>query len=583
MPERKWLWFAGFLCVFAILTGCTAGAGTRDYGFAFDDVTDRAGIDFVHERPVFDSKAANIMPWLSATGAGVFVADYDQDGWMDLYFTNSKQGSFNALYRNNGDGTFTETGKALGVDDVNRTGVSETALWFDYNNDGYPDLFVGQWSGECRLFENNGDGTFRDITAVSGIGRLKGNFIKAIALDYDRDGQLDLYLAAYFREETDMFHMDTTMIMQNDFEMARNGGKNRLLRNGDGVFQDVTDGMGVADTGWTLATGSADINDDGWPDIYNANDFGPDTLYINQAGKRFVSVAQTRGVGEDTYKGMNVDFADVFHDGRLAFYVTNVSKPTYILEGNQLWHADEQGRFVDRAPDMNVQFADFSWGARFFDVDNSGNFSLAVATGFVSASKKRDYWFDLGTLATTPGEVIADTKNWMPFEDKSLSGYEHSYLFWNNGSVFKDVAKDVGITFDSDSRGVAAADLSNRGLTDLVFANQGAAPKLYRHKGAADGRHWITLNLIGTYPSNRDAVGARVTFEVGGVRTVMERDGGNSHGAQSDPRIHFGLGSNDRVDKMTIRWPSGRVQTFTDVPADRIQVVREPDEPLEVW
>ncbi|GIQ71469.1 CRTAC1 family protein [Xylanibacillus composti] len=563
----------------AAAAGCSSGQEQQEYGFSFRDMTDEAGIGFVHEKPVYDAKVDNIMPWLASTGAGVFVADFNQDGWMDLYFTNSGIGSKNALYRNNGDGTFTEVGDAMGVADVNQAGVSQTALWFDYDNDGYPDLFVGTWSEGSRLFRNlQGEG-FADVTDETGIGKVNGNFAKAVALDYNRDGYLDLYLGAYFHEDHNLFDLTTTRIMHDDFERAVNGGRNILLRNVEGVFTDVSDEMGVADRGWTLAAGSADINNDGWPDLYNANDFGPDTLYFNEQGERFVEITQNRGIGEDTFKGMNVDFADVFHDGRLAMYVSNVSKPLYILEGNQLWQANEQGRFVDRGPELNIHLADFSWGARFMDIDNSGEFSLVVSTGFISASKQRDYWFDLGTLATTPGTVVEDAKNWMDFGDKSLSGYEQNYLFWNNGSSFQDVAAATGLTFDYDSRGVAAIDITNNGVLDLAFANQGNTPKLFANTVKPE-RNWIKLNLVGTWPSNRDAVGARVTFEVNGVSTVIERDGGNSYAAQSDPRIHFGLGTALQADAITIQWPSGRVQKLHNVAANQILTVEEPDEPI---
>ncbi|MBO8162757.1 MAG: CRTAC1 family protein [Brevibacillus sp.] len=562
--------------------GCQglSGEGKKEYGFSFREISEEAGITFVHEKAQFDRKVDNIMPWLVSTGAGVAVGDYNGDGWMDLYFVNSRKGSKNALFQNNGDGTFTDVADQLGLADINHDGISETAVWFDFDNSGYPSLFVGAW-GRSKLFKNNGDGTFTDITDQAGVG-YKGYVSKAITLDYNRDGYLDLYLGNYFHERNDLWNLTTTKIMHDDFERARNGGPNVLYRNnGDGTFTDVSKELNVDDTGWTLATGSADINNDGWPDIYNANDFGPDVLYLNQEGKGFTTVVQHAGIGDDTFKGMNVDFADLFHDGNLAFYISNVSKRRYILEGNQLWHQDANGTFVDRAEKLGINIAGFSWGAKFFDADNSGNFSLMVTNGFISASKERDYWFDLGTLATTPGDVIEDARNWPTFGDKSLSGYEQKHLFYNDGSggTFPDIAQDVGITFLEDSRGVAAVDLFNRGVLDLVFANQGGAARVYRNEPKT-GNNWIKLKLEGTTPSNRDAVGTRVIFEVNGIRTIMERDGGNSHGAQSDPRLHFGLGTAEKVDKLTIRWPSGRVEEFHNVPANQVLELKEKAAPI---
>ncbi|MBV6713701.1 CRTAC1 family protein [Paenibacillus chitinolyticus] len=558
------------LAVSALLltaTGCGAGQNRTDFGFSLKETTQASGVKFTHSKPTFDSKVANIMPWMASTGAGVFTADYDGDGFMDLYFVNSAKGSKNALFHNNGDGTFTETAESAGLADVNKDGISEAAVWFDYDNSGYPSLFVGSW-GKSRLFHNNGNGTFTEVTDQAGVG-YKGYVNKAIVLDYNKDGNLDLYLSCYFHEKNDLWNLTTTKIMHNDFERARNGGRNVLYRNnGDGTFTDVTAELGVGDTGWTLASGTWDVNNDGWPDIYNANDFGPDTLYLNEEGKKFTAVVQPRGIGDDTFKGMNVDFADIFHDGKPAMYVSNVSKSQYILEGNQLWH-EKDGQFIDRGKEMGVNLAGFSWGARFMDLDNSGKSSLVVQTGFVSASKKKDYWFDLGTLATTPGNIVEDTKNWPAFVDKSLSGYENKFLFYPQGNKFTDIAEQVGLDFVEDGRGISAVDIRNQGKLDLVFANQGGPARVYENT-VTNQNNWIKLDLIGTAPSSRDAIGARVTFEVNGVETVMEKDGANSFGGQSDPRLHFGLGKADKADKITVRWPSGRVEQFRDVPKNQI-------------
>jgi hypothetical protein len=323
------------MLILVTLAGC-ASKSVQNYGFHYTDNTSKSGIDFLHEKPTFDHKVDNIMPWLASTGAAVAAADYDNDGWIDLYFTNTKRGGKNALYHNNKDGTFTETGEKLGLDHVNKDGVSEAALWFDYDNSGHPSLFVGNW-GKSQLYKNNGDGTFTEVTDASGVGYI-GYVSKAISLDYNRDGYLDLYLSCYFNEKNDFWNLSTTKIMHNDFERARNGGRNVLFRNnGNGTFTDVAKEMGVGDTGWTLASGAVDLNNDGWPDLYNANDFGSDSLFLNQQGKSFEKVVQPRGIGDDTFKSMNVDFADVFHDGRWANYISNISKDQYLLEGNQLW------------------------------------------------------------------------------------------------------------------------------------------------------------------------------------------------------------------------------------------------------
>ncbi|PFM99778.1 hypothetical protein COK38_22360 [Bacillus cereus] len=562
------------ILILLIVTGCSYNkAKQSDYGFQFEEITKKSGIEFTHEKPTFDKTINNLMPWMQSTGAAVATADFDKDGYMDLYFTNSNIGSSNKLFKNNGDGTFTEIGEKSRVANVNTNGVSTSAVWFDFDNDGFPDLFVGGW-GDSKLYRNNGDSTFTDITESAGVG-FKGYVAKTITLDYNKDGLLDLYLGNYFRETDNLWDLDSTKIMFADFERARNGGENILYRNnGDGTFTDVSKELDVNDSGWTLATGSADINHDGWPDIYNANDFGPDVLYLNEEGKGFKKVVQKRGIGDDTFKGMNVDFADIFHDGNLSFFISNISKPKYLLEGNQIWHMNKDGQFIDKAEELGVLQAGWAWGARFLDVNNSGEMSLMVTNGFISASKSEEYWFEMGTLATTPGYVIEDAKNWPKIGEKSMSGYEKKLLFLNDGEKFKDVAQDVGITFDEDGRGISAVDLTNKGSLDLVFANQGGKARVYKNN-IKNENNWIKLDLTGKLPSNRDAVGAKVTFEVNGVKTVIERDGGNSHGGQSDPRIHFGLGKNEKIDKITIDWPSGRKQELTDVKGNQILSIIE--------
>lgn len=566
------------IVVIIFLSGCTFASENdvknSDLGFHFEELSpNKIGIDFKHEKPTFDSKVMNVMPWLTSTGAGVAVADFNRDGYMDIYLINSKEDSLNKLYKNNGDGTFTDVAKEAGLANVNKNGISETAVWFDYDNDGYSDLFIGAW-GESSLYKNNKDGTFTDVTKSAKVD-VWGYISKVIALDYNKDGFLDLYLGAYFDEEDDLWDLKDTKIFHDDFEKAKNGGVNILLKNnGDGTFTNVAKEMGVDDTGWTLATGSVDLNDDGWPDIYNANDFGPDSLYINQEGKGFKKIVHKRGIGDDTFKGMNVDFGDIFHTGRFANYVSNISKEKYLLEGNQLWIAEDGENYKDLAPELGVKQSGWSWGARFFDADNNGDLDIVVTNGFISANKDKDYWFDMGTLATTPGFVVQDAKNWPNFKDKSMSGYEQKSLFLFREKKFIDVAKDVGITFKEDGRGVATVDFDNNGTLDLIFANQGSKARVYQNKQTS-GNNWIKISLEGSEGSNRDAVGTRVTFTNNGVQTVIERDGGNSHGAQSDPRIHLGLKDSAVVQLIEVKWPSGKVEEFKNVKANTIYYLKE--------
>lgn len=565
------------------LAGCgVAGAGPAAGGTAegvrFQEITREAGVQFVHKVATFDAKVQNIMPWLNSVGASAAVADYDGNGCLDFYVTNSGEGSQNALFRSNCDGTFRDVAASVGLADVNQEGVSVSATWADYTNSGCPSLYILRW-GKSDLYQNHCDGTFTRVTDKAGVG-YSGYPVKAAWLDYNRDGCLDLYVGVYFRPDQDLWHLTTTRIMHDDFERAHNGGRNLLYKNNcDGTFVDVAADLGVDDPGWTLATGSIDVNGDGWPDIYNANDFGPDTLYLNDAGKGFRKVVRRGGIGDDTHKGMNVDFGDLKNDGAMAIYVSNISKPRYILEGNTVWLQQPGGEWKNVAADLGVDNCGFSWGAKFLDADNDSRLDIFVMSGFVNASKKKDYWYELGTLATTPGQVVEDAANWPPIGDKSLSGYEPNCLFLARpDGTYKDVAVPAGITSTHAGRGAAVADLFNRGRLDVILANQNAPVQVYRNE-TDNGNHWLTLNLVGRAPSNRDAIGARVRVVAGGTAQVQYRSSDPSHGAQGDPRLHFGLGQSTQADRIEIVWPSGREQVLTNVGADQFLTIQEADTP----
>ena len=310
--------------------------GTERYGFYLTVATAEAGIDFVHEKPTLDPILDPIMPHLTALGASVSVVDYDNDGWQDLYVTRSRQGSSNALYRNQGDGTFAEVAEAAGLANANEpgSGVSMGSVWADYDNDGFEDVFVYKW-GRQRLYRNQGGGVFTDVSAESGLDRWM-NANSAVWTDVNRDGLIDLYVGGYFSEVHDLWEVTTTKIMQESFEYANNGGHNYLFLNqGAGRFEDVTEAYGADCTRWTMSVGAADLNGDGWSDLYLANDYGPEVLFINLEGKRFEQLGGTT-LEETSKSGMNVAFGDLYNDGRTDVYVTNISRRGYLFQGNNL-------------------------------------------------------------------------------------------------------------------------------------------------------------------------------------------------------------------------------------------------------
>ena len=544
-------------------------------GFVLREEAAASGIHFRHQRPTFDARIANIEPHVAALGAAVSVSDFDGDGWPDLYFTNSRFGAPNALYRNKHDGTFEDVAAHVGLAELNRPGegVSMGSVWGDFDNDGREDLFVYRY-GYLALFRNVDGAHFQDVTESAGLRRWV-NSNGAIWLDYDRDGLLDLYVTAYFRDDVNLWSLVTTRIMHNSFEFATNGGKNVLFHNlGGGRFEDVTDRMGVGSTRWTLAAASADFDDDGWPDIYLANDYGPEELFLNDKGRRFVP--SSVGLESESKSGMSVALGDAFNRGKLDVFVTNISERGYLFQNNNLRLnlMREERRFRNVA-DPAVADAGWAWGAQFADLNNDGTNELFVANGFISADHKANYWYAMSKIAGAHSRLFEDARTWPAFGNSSLSGYERSRVYLNRGLAgWVDVANTVGVTDEYDGRAVAIADLSNRGALDVIVANQNQPALLYRdHPDSSN--HWITFKLVGTR-SNRSAIGAEVVVESSGTRQRKVVDGGMGFASQNDRRVHFGLGAREWVDRVEIHWPSGIRQVLQHLAVDQFQTIIEP-------
>src|SRR5213596_446036 len=574
---RRFIVIATFVAAIAavvVLNGRAAGGvASTSETIHLSEVAHASGIDFVHQSPTLDPKVNHIAAHIAALGACVSVADVNNDGWPDLYFTSSRFGAANALYVNQHDGTFRDVSAEAGVGSLNRPGegVSMGAVWGDYDNDGYEDLLVYKW-GYPQLFHNLGNGHFEDVTAQSGL-RTWMNSNGAVCLDFDRDGLLDLFITGYFRSDIDFWHLATTRIMQHSWDFASNGGKNLLFKNmGDGTFKDVTDSLGVGSTRWTLAAAAADFNDDGWPDLYLANDYGPEELFLNHEGKRF-ELARA-GLEDDSKSGMAVALGDVYNRGEHDVFVTNISEKGFLFQGNNLRlnFLKRLGRFDEVASGV-VADAGWAWGAQFGDLNNDGLLDLVVANGFISGDSTRDYWYAMSKIAGAQGNIFEDAKNWPPIGGASLSGYESSRVLLNTGAGgFVDVAEQAGVTDRLDGRAVAMADLFNTGSLDVVIANEKGRVLVYKNE-AAPG-HWLEFKLVGTR-SNRSAIGAEVTAEIGPGRQRQVVDGGSGFCSQNDRRLHFGLGD-QRLGSVTIRWPSGETQVLNGLAIDQLHVITEP-------
>ncbi len=536
----------------------------------FQEIGAKAKARFQHHTRTFKGPKADVLGMFTSGGAAVAIGDYDNDGFDDIFLVDSGEGQKHHLLHNNGDMTFTEVTEAAGVGGGNDPlSICADALWFDYDNDGYDDLLVARF-GTPLLYHNERNGKFRDVTGSSGLHKF-GNTIAAIAFDYDNDGYLDLMFGNYFKP-VNLLDLKTPNVLPNDLDNAVNGGGVTLWHNtGKGSFVEVTDKAGFGKhTGWTLDIGHGDLDNDGWQDVYFADDYGTDRLFMNNKDGTFREVTE-KAIGYDTKKGMNVDVADYDNDGLMDIYVTNITDE-YMKECNMLWHNNGDGTFTDLSRETGTCSTLWGWAAKFADFDNDGWQDLFVVNGLRSAGKE-NYIPVLVTMITTPGIDFTNVNNWPSIGNMSWSGHQKKKLFRNLATQsFKEISAEAGVDNDLDGRGIGLADFDNDGLIDFVQSNADQPSLLYHNVTSPHG-NWVELKLVGT-KSNHDAIGARATLKAGGMRLIREVNGGNGYSSQSTLRLHFGLGSAEKIDSLQIRWPSGKVESVS-VPVNRISRIVE--------
>ncbi len=544
--------------------GASLAASAGSFGVAapaarvsFTDIASAVGFAFTHDNAASPEKYL-----IETMGAGCGWIDYDQDGLFDIYLVNGaatrlytpKRPLRSTLYKNNGDGSFTDVTEHAGVGAEGLFGMGVAVG--DYDNDGFPDLFVLGY-GRCILYHNNGDGTFSDVTPRAGVGNVGKWGSSAAWFDYDNDGKLDLVIANYvdwspesnfycgskgpgFRSycHPDVYHGQAPTLYHN---------------NGDGTFTDVSNRSGLGQKpGNGLGVVTFDYDDDGWQDIFIANDSMPNFLFHNNRDGTFREVAYSAGVavGIDGQfeAGMGTDAADTTGSGRPDLVVTHLDQQLARLYRNL-----GDGLFEDATYRSKISYATFhmsGFGARFMDYDNDGRRDLFMANGHV-----------LDNIQVYHAETrYAESK----------------LMFHNTGSgIFENVSDQLGPDFllPRVSRGAAVGDFDNDGDLDILVSNNGQAPQLFRNDGG-NANHWLQLFLIGTR-SNRDAVGARVKLTAGDLVLYDERKGGMSYQSAQDPRLHFGLGQRSTIDQVEIKWPSGGLAKLKNLNADQILAIEE--------
>jgi enediyne biosynthesis protein E4 len=517
-------------------------SANKDY---FQEISKEIGIDFIHS--IGDNDLSNI---IESVGGGAAFLDYDQDGFIDLYVCSGtylkgfnhadKQAKTtgNRLYHNRQDGTFEDVTKNAGVDGGGAYSMGITIG--DYNNDGYPDIYVCNY-GPNILYKNNGNGTFTDVSKTA---TIEGNAcsVGAVWLDYDNDGLLDLYVGNYlyfdpgykYPEAPDGFPAPDAYDSQPDI----------LYHNeGNDIFRDVTAEMGIADTnGRAMGVGAVDYDDDGFVDIYVTNDHTLNYLFHNEGGKRFVDVGTPSGTafskaGEATIS-MSVDFADYNGDGLMDIFKSDDSYCS-------LYENQGKGIFADKANFAGISMAAaqfVGWSSSFVDYDNDGDVDIFKTNGAL----------------------------------KHLYGHQDQ-LFENMGKgKFKDVSATKGEYFKQEfvGRGACLGDYDNDGDFDIYIVNLNNEGKFLRNNKGNEN-NWLELKLVGQ-TSNRDGIGARVKVTAGGMVQTSQKRSTTGYLSQNDPRMHFGLAKNKQADKIEIKWPSGKSQVLENMNANQVLTIKEP-------
>ena len=555
-PASLWKLFAFAACVVVAAESTNA----PDWGVRFADVARQAGLTTT---TVYGGRDENHYI-LESTGCGAAFCDFDNDGFLDLFLVNGAAFEPSAepalpsrLLINRGDGTFRDATRTSGL---NRVGWGQAVCAGDFDNDGFEDLFVTYW-GRNALYHNDGKGRFTDVTESAGLALPGVHWSSGCAfLDYDRDGRLDLFYTHYTGMDLDetpdseaggcSFKGLTVACGPNG--LPKTGSK--LFRNrGDGRFADESEASGVAgaELGYGLGVLTADFDDDGWPDVYVANDGVPSHLFWNNRDGTFTEDGLASGVATSldgrTQSGMGVAAGDFDGDGRLDIFKTNFSEELPNLYRNL------GDRFFDEVTTqagLGVNSRYLGWGCGLFDFDHDGRLDIFYANGHV--------YPEVGRL-------------------RSSVGYKQPKVLYQNlsGGRFRDVSRLAGQAVQRPiaGRGAAFGDFDNDGDVDIVVNPMNDVPQLLRNEAESPG-NWIQVKLVGTR-SNRSAIGARGICITGDTRQVREVRSGGSYYSHNDLRLHFGLGEAEVIDLLEIRWPSGHIDRLRDLGVNRIQTIEE--------
>ncbi|HKE87933.1 MAG TPA: CRTAC1 family protein [Vicinamibacterales bacterium] len=551
----SWPAIATALAIVAVRAALLAQDPRGDPSVRFADITREAGIDFQHVNGASADKHL-----IETMGSGGLFFDFDNDGWIDIFLVDGgsladpavAKRARHRLYRNRGNATFEDVTTRSGI---THRDYGMGACAGDYDNDGWVDLYVTN-RGPNILYHNNRNGVFTDVTRTARVGSPLWSTSCAFA-DLDRDGDLDLFVTNYVTiDATHSPFCGNAKLRMRLYchPLTFEPQPNIIYRNdGNGVFSDVTAEYGIAgNRGNSLGVVVADYDEDGWPDVFVANDSVPNFLFRNSGGRHFEDVALRSGTAVATdgkaRAGMGIDAADYDEDGRLDLVVTNLD-----FETHSLFRGLGDGLFFDATSESGFGYATLpfvGFGVVFLDYDNDGHLDIAIANGHIMDNA--------------------------PLYRAGATYAQRNLLFHNQTARrFKEVGRSAGPGFalEKVSRGLASADIDNDGDLDLLVTNNGQTGDLLRNDGG-NREYSLLVRVIGV-KSNRDGIGTRLRLTAAGRTQVREVKTGSSYLSQSDPRVHFGLGSVARVERLELRWPSGRTEIVQDVPANHLITVRE--------
>ena len=555
----------------------------------FEEVAQKAGFSRPH-RAFLPNAARNVPIPGEHMPPGAAVLDFDGDGREDIFVPG---GDGNRLYRNRGDGTYEDVAARAGV--AGQEGEAVGALAFDYDNDGWTDLYVTYLFRPNLLYRNRSDGTYEEVGRKAGVA-LNDYCTSAAALDYDRDGRPDLYVLVYG-------HPDRGPNIQ-----ANNAPPNHLFRNnGDGTFADVSKASRTDDTGWGLAVESADLDGDGWPDLYIANDFGNNTYLHNNGDGTFRNIGSKTGVLDPGF-GMGVAVDDFDGDGRLDFYVSNYSFPynwflrdprfpmpefPYSLGRPLVWRRlkllsrgsslfrparDGSGRFERVSDEAGVSDTSWSWGCVFLDADMDGRPDLFVVNGMVTGKSPKEHEVDFWNLMSAEYKKFEKGIAVGEFGEDSLWGHTPKRFYKNlDGRRFAEIAAITGLESDANQRGLVVTDANGDGVPDLFATGFLQRPSLWINRNPGNGKALVVSlrgdpRSAGPRRSTREALGAKVTVEAGGISRTQVVSAGSSFLSSGSKLLFFGLGDAGRADRVIVAWPSGKTAELRGVAAGLLRL-----------